>query len=379
MIIGVPKEVKVQEYRIGMVPGGVKSLIRAGHRVLLEKAAGEGSGYHDGEYEAAGAKMVTSASEVYERADMIVKVKEPQPSEYKMLKHGQILFCYLHLAPEPELTQALIDQGVNAIALETIQLDDGTLPCLSPMSEIAGRMAVQIGAHYLEKKNGGAGVLLGGVPGVTPALVTIIGAGQVGSNAARIAVGMNARVVIFDIDLQKLAHLDELYAGRLITSMSDPDQIERFVPYSHLLVGGVLHPGGRAPVLVTEEMVKEMRKGSVIVDVAVDQGGCIETIHPTTHENPTYILHDVIHYGVSNMPGAVPRTSTQALTNATLRYIQMITDKGLEHALENYPPLARGLNIYCPSKESKGCITCEPVAQALGLEYSAYSSLVHNI
>jgi len=379
MIIGVPKEVKVQEYRVGMVPGGVKSLIRAGHRVLVEKAAGEGSGYHDGEYEAAGAETVMSAVEVYERADMIVKVKEPQRSEYEMLKHGQILFCYLHLAPEPELTQALVDQGVNAIALETIQLDDGTLPCLAPMSEIAGRMAVQIGAHYLEKENGGAGVLLGGVPGVTPALVTIIGAGQVGSNAARIAVGMNARVVILDIDLQKLSHLDELYAGRLITSMSDPDQIERFVPYSHLLIGAVLHPGGRAPVLVTEEMVKEMRKGSVIVDVAVDQGGCIETIHPTTHENPTYILHDVIHYGVSNMPGAVPRTSTQALTNATLRYIHMITDEGLEHAFENHPPLARGLNIYCPPGESTGCITCEPVAQALGLEYSAYSSFVHNV
>jgi len=379
MIIGVPKEVKVQEYRVGMVPGGVKSLIRAGHRVLLEKAAGEGSGYHDGEYEAAGAGIVISASEIYERADMIVKVKEPQLPEYEMLKQGQILFCYLHLAPEPELTQALIDQGVNAIALETIQLDDGTLPCLSPMSEIAGRMAVQIGAHYLEKENGGAGVLLGGVPGVTPALVTIIGAGQVGSNAARIAVGMNARVVILDIDLQKLAHLDEVYAGRLITSMSDPDQLERFVPYSHLLVGAVLHPGGRAPVLVTEEMVKEMRKGSVIVDVAVDQGGCIETIHPTTHEKPTYILHDVIHYGVSNMPGAVPRTSTQALTNATLRYIQMITDEGLEHALENHPPLARGLNIHCSAGESTGCITCEPVAHALGLEYRAYSSLVHTV
>ena len=379
MIIGVPKEVKVQEYRVGMVPGGVKSLTRAGHRVLVEKAAGEGSGYNDREYEAAGAEMVMSASEVYERADMIVKVKEPQPPEYEMLKQNQILFCYLHLAPEPELTQALLDQGVNAIAMETIQLDDGTLPCLAPMSEIAGRMAVQVGAHYLEKKNGGAGVLLGGVPGVTPALVTIIGAGQVGSNAARIAVGMNARVVILDIDLQKLAHLDELYAGRLITSMSDPNQIERFVPYSHLLIGAVLHPGGRAPVLVTEDMVKEMRTGSVIVDVAVDQGGCIETIHPTTHENPIYILHDVIHYGVSNMPGAVPRTSTQALTNATLRYIQMITDEGLEHALENHPPLTRGLNIYCPAGESTGCITCEPVAQALGLEYGAYSSLGHNV
>ena len=378
MIIGVPKEVKVQEYRVGMVPGGVKSLVRAGHRVLVEKAAGEGSGYHDGEYEAAGAETVRSASEIYERADMIVKVKEPLPPEYETLKHNQILFCYLHLAPEPELTQALIDHGINAIAMETIQLDDGTLPCLAPMSEIAGRMAVQIGAHYLEKENGGAGVLLGGVPGVTPALVTIIGAGQVGSNAARIAVGMNARVVILDIDLQKLAHLDELYAGRLITSMSDPDQIERFVPYSHLLVGAVLHPGGRAPVLVTEEMVKEMRKGAVIVDVAVDQGGCIETIHATTHENPTYILHDVIHYGVSNMPGAVPRTSTQALTNATLRYIHMIADEGLEHTLENHPPLARGLNIYCPPGEGKGFITCEPVAEALGLEYLAYSSIAQH-
>jgi alanine dehydrogenase len=262
---------------------------------------------------------------------------------------------------------------VNAIALETIQLDDGTLPCLAPMSEIAGRMAVQIGAHYLERENGGAGVLLGGVPGVTPALVTIIGAGQVGSNAVRIAVGMNARVVVFDIDLQKLAHLDELFAGKLITSMSDPDQIERFVPYSHLLIGAVLHPGGRAPVLVTEEMVKKMRRGAVIVDVSVDQGGCVETIHPTTHEEPTYILHDVIHYGVSNMPGAVPRTSTQALTNATLKYIHMITSEGLEHSLENHPPLARGLNIYCQAGEAKGSVTCEPVAIAQGLKYSPYS------
>jgi alanine dehydrogenase len=378
MIIGVPKEIKAQEYRVGMVPGGVKSLVRAGQQVLVEKEAGEGSGYYDSEYQAAGAQIVKSATEVYKRAEMIVKVKEPQPPEYEMLRHRRILFCYLHLAPESELTSALIDRGVNAIALETIQLDDGTLPCLAPMSEIAGRMAVQIGAHYLERENGGAGVLLGGVPGVTPALVTIIGAGQVGSNAARIAVGMNARVVVFDIDLQKLARLDELYAGKLITSMSDPDQIERFVPYSHLLVGAVLHPGGRAPVLVTEEMVKKMRKGSVIVDVSVDQGGCVETIHPTTHNEPTYVLHDVIHYGVSNMPGAVPRTSTQALTNATLEYIQMIASEGLEHSLENHPPLARGLNIYCPVGEGKGNITCEPVALAQGMEYSSYSSLIHN-
>jgi alanine dehydrogenase len=373
MIIGVPKEIKAQEYRVGMVPGGVKSLAGTGQRILLERGAGEGSGYHDAEYQAAGAEIVESEIEVYERAEMIVKVKELQPPEYEMLKRGQILFCYLHLAPEPELTQALIDRGVNAIALETIQLDDGTLPCLAPMSEIAGRMAVQIGAHYLERENGGAGVLLGGVPGVTPALVTIIGAGQVGSNAVRIAVGMNARVVVFDTDLQKLAHLDELFAGKLITSMSDPDQIERFAPYSHLLIGAVLNPGGRAPVLVTEEMVKEMRRGSVIIDVSVDQGGCVETIHPTTHEEPTYILHDVIHYGVSNMPGAVPRTSTQALTNATLKYIHMLAGEGLEHSLENHPPLARGLNIYCPAGEAKGNITCEPVAIAQGLEYSPYS------
>ena len=372
MIIGVPKEIKVHEYRVGMVPGGVKSLVGTGQRVLMEKGAGEGSGYNDAEYKAAGAEIVKSATEVYERAEMIVKVKEPQPPEYEMLKQGQILFCYLHLAPETELTRALIDRGVNAIALETIQLDDGTLPCLAPMSEIAGRMAVQIGAHYLERENGGAGVLLGGVPGVTPALVTVIGAGQVGLNAVRIAVGMNARVVVLDIDLQKLAHLDEVFAGKIITSMSDPDQIERFVPYSHLLIGAVLHPGGRAPVLVTEEMVKEMRRGSVIADVSVDQGGCVETIHPTTHDEPIYILHDVIHYGVSNMPGAVPRTSTQALTNATLKYIHMITSEGLEHSLENHPPLARGLNIYCPTGESKGCVTCEPVAIAQGLEYEPY-------
>ena len=375
MIIGVPKEVKVQEYRIGIVPGGVKSLVQAGQQILVEKEAGEGSGYHDTEYEAAGAEIVKSAAEVYERGEIIVKVKEPQSSEYEMLKHRQILFCYLHLAPEPGLTSALIERGVNAIALETIQLDDGTLPCLAPMSEIAGRMAVQIGAHYLERENGGAGVLLGGVPGVTPALVTIIGAGQVGANAARIAVGMNARVVILDTDLQKLAHLDEQYAGKLITSMSDPDQIERFVPYSHLLIGAVLHPGGRAPLLVTEEMVKEMRNGSVIVDVAVDQGGCVETIHPTTHEEPTYLVHGIIHYGVSNMPGAVPRTSTQALTNATLKYIHMIASEGLEHSLENHLPLTKGLNTYCPKGESKSRIICEPVAIAQGLECSPYSSL----
>jgi len=373
MIVGVPKEIKVQEYRVGMVPGGIKSLVQTGQQVLVEKGAGEGSGYRDAEYQAAGAEIVNSATEVYERAEMIVKVKEPQPLEYGMLRRGQILFCYLHLAAEPELTRALLDRAVNAIALETIQLDDGTLPCLAPMSEIAGRMAVQIGAHYLQRESGGAGVLLGGVPGVTPALVTIIGAGQVGANAARIAVGMNARVVIFDIDLQKLAHLDELYAGRLMTSMSDPDQIERFAPFSHLLIGAVLHPGGRAPVLVTEEMVRQMRRGSVIVDVSVDQGGCVETIHPTTHEEPTYILHDVIHYGVSNMPGAVPRTSTQALTNATLKYIHMITGEGLEHSLENHPPLARGLNIYCPPGECTGAVTCEPVALAHGLDHSPYS------
>ncbi len=373
MIIGVPKEIKVQEYRVGMVPGGVKSLVRSGHQILIEKGAGQGSGFEDAEYKDAGAEIVKKAAEVYERADMVVKVKEPQPSEYGMLRPGRVLFCYLHLAPEPELTRELVDRGVNAIGMETIQLDDGWLPCLAPMSEIAGRMAVQIGAHYLQKENGGAGILLGGVPGVTAALVAVLGAGQVGSNAVRIAAGMNARVIVFDIDLQKLARLDELYAGRLITSMSDPDQIERFVPYSHLLIGAVLHPGGRAPVLVREDTVKRMRRGSVIVDVAVDQGGCVETIHPTTHEDPVYVRHGVIHYGVSNMPGAVPRTSTRALTNATLRYIQMIADEGLEHSLKNHPPLLRGLNIYCPPGESKGIVTCEPVAQAQGLEYHPYS------
>ncbi len=377
MLIGIPKEIKIQEYRVGMVPGGVKSLVQAGHQVLLEKEAGEGSGYADAEFEAAGAETVTSAAEVYERAEMIVKVKEPQPPEYEMLKHRQILFCYLHLAPEPELTRALIKGGVNSIALETIQLDDGSLPCLSPMSDIAGRMSVQIGAHYLQRENGGAGVLLGGVPGVTPALVTIIGAGQVGSNALRMAVGMNARVVVLDVDLQRLTRLDEQYAGKIITCMSDPDQIERFAPYSHLLIGAVLHPGGRAPVLVTEGMVKKMRKGSVIVDVAVDQGGCVETIHPTTHEEPTYTLHGVIHYGVSNMPGAVPRTSTQALTNATLKYIHIIANEGFEHSLENHLSLAKGLNIYCPKGEEKGRVTCEPVAEAQELECTPYPSLIH--
>ena len=372
MIVGVPKEIKTQEYRVGLVPGGAKALVLSGHRVVVQAGAGEGSGFADEEYRAVGAEVVVGAKRVYETAELIAKVKEPQPAEIKRLRAGQILFCYLHLAPAAKLTHGLIERGVQAVALETIQLDDGTLPCLAPMSEIAGRMAVQVGAWYLMRENGGAGVLLGGVPGVAPGKVAILGAGQAGSNAARIALGMGAQVTVLDIAPARLARLDEVFSGRLITIMSDPHNLEVYVRDSDLVIGAVLIPGGRAPVLVPAQLVAQMRPGSVIVDIAVDQGGCIETTRPTSHDQPTFIAHGVIHYCVPNMPGAVARTSTLALTNATLPYLRKIADHGLDRALSEDASLRRGLNLYKPASETRSVVTCAPVAQAQDLHLWHY-------
>ena len=372
MIIGVPKEIKTQEYRVGLVPGGAKTLLQSGHRVVVQAGAGEGSGFADQEYRAVGAEVVVGAKKVYETAELIAKVKEPQPAEIKRLRAGQILFCYLHLAPAPKLTRGLIERGVQAVALETIQLDDGALPCLAPMSEIAGRMAVQVGAWYLMRENGGAGVLLGGVPGVAPGKVAILGAGSAGSNAARIALGMGAQVTVLDIAPARLARLDEVFSGRLITIMSDPHNLEVCVRDSDLVIGAVLVPGGRAPVLVPAQLVAQMRPGSVIVDIAVDQGGCIATTRPTSHDQPTFIAHGVIHYCVPNMPGAVARTSTLALTNATLPYLRKIAEHGLDRALTEDASLRRGLNLYKPASETRSVVTCAPVAQAQDLHLWHY-------
>lgn len=364
MIVGVPKEIKTNENRVGLVPAGVSALIKAGHRVIVQKSAGEGSGISDVEYARAGAEMVDTLEEVYREAEMIVKVKEPQPQEYELFREGQILFTYLHLAAEEALTKCLIDKKVIAIAYETVTGPDGTLPLLTPMSEVAGRMSVQIGARLLEKHNGGAGLLLGGVPGVPPARVTIIGGGVVGTNAAKIALGMGAQVTILDINPDRLRYLDDIFYGRIRTLMSNAYTIAEAVQDADLLIGAVLIPGARAPKLVTEEMVEAMRPGSVIVDVAIDQGGCIETVdRVTTHTEPTYVKHGVIHYSVANIPGAVPRTSTFALTNATLPYVLELANKGWLKAIKENPGLANGVNII------DGKVTCPGVAEAFGLPY----------
>ncbi|NOZ87849.1 MAG: alanine dehydrogenase [Deltaproteobacteria bacterium] len=364
MIIGVPKEVKIREYRVGMVPGGVHQLVARGHKVLIEKDAGIGSGIPDDAYLRAGAEVLDSADEVWSRAEMIVKVKEPIEEEYPRFKDGLVLYTYLHLAPVPKLTKVLMNSGVKAVAYETIQLDDGFLPLLKPMSEIAGRMATQVGAGLLEKEHGGRGVLLGGVPGVTPGRVVVVGGGVVGTNAARIAVGLGADVTLMDISLRRLTYLDDIFGGKLKTIFSDPDNIRTAVKNADLVVGAVLIPGAKAPHLVTEAMVKEMPEGAVIVDVAIDQGGCIETAQATTHDNPTIVKHGVIHYGVTNMPGAVARTSTFALTNATIQYAVLIADFGLEEAIKRDRALARGVNVY------NGKVTCKPVADSMGVEYT---------
>lgn len=363
MIIGVPKEIKNNENRVGITPAGVLSFTQAGHEVWVEKGAGLGSGYSDAEYEAQGAILKNTAEETW-AADMVLKVKEPLESEYTFFRPGLLLFTYLHLAPAPELTQALIDGDVIAIGYETV-VDHGTLPLLNPMSEVAGRMATQLGAQFLTKIEGGSGILLGGVPGVKKGHVVIIGGGNVGVNAAQMAVGLGAKVTILDINPKRLAELDAQFDGKVQTLMSNTFNISESVQDADLLIGAVLIPGARAPKLVTKEMVASMKPGSVIIDVAVDQGGIIETAdRVTTHDNPTYLVDGVIHYAVANMPGAVARTSTQALTNATLPYALELANKGAEQAIADSTALRTGLNI------SRGKVTNQAVAASLGLAYS---------
>ncbi|HHY34133.1 MAG TPA: alanine dehydrogenase [Firmicutes bacterium] len=365
MKIGVPKEIKPDENRVSVTPAGVVAFTKAGHQVLVEASAGVGSGFTDEDYRRAGATILPGPREVYEQADMIIKVKEPLPPEYDLMREGQILFTYLHLAPEPELTRVLANRKVDAVAYETVETRDRTLPLLTPMSEIAGRMSVQIGAHFLEKRHGGRGVLLGGVPGVPPANVVIIGGGTVGTNAAKIAVGMGAHVTILDINLDRLRYLDDIFGGRIHTVASNAFNIAQAVEEADLVVGAVLIPGARAPRLVTEEMVKKMKPGSVIVDVAIDQGGCVETMDRiTSHSDPVFVKHGVVHYSVPNIPGAVPRTSTFALTNATLPYALELANKGFARAVRENAALAKGVNV------TRGKITYKAVAEAHGLPYT---------
>lgn len=364
MIIGVPKEIKNNENRVGMTPGGAKAYIRKGHKVLIETHAGEGSGFTDEEYKSVGCEIYTDVTKLFADAEMIVKVKEPLASEYGLFKEGQILYTYLHLAPAPELTEALLKAKVKGVAFETVQLPSGELPLLTPMSEVAGRMSIQVGATLLQKYNGGLGVLLGGVPGVAPAEVVIIGGGKVGTNAAKMAVGMGARVTILDMSLSRLAYLDDIFNGRVTTLVSNEYNLEDSAKKADLLVGCVLVPGSAAPKVVSEDMVKQMKKGSVIVDVAIDQGGSIATIdRVTTHDNPSYESHGVVHYSVANMPGAVPRTSTIALEGSTLPYGLQLADKGLEQAVLDNPALMKGLNVY------EGFVTYKGVADSLELPY----------
>jgi len=369
--IGVPKEIKLDENRVSLTPAGTKVLVSKGYQVLVQQGAGLGSGFEDADYVAAGAKILPDAASVWVEADMIIKVKEPLPSEYPLMKKRQLLFTYLHLAPEPELTRVLIEKEIDAIAYETVQLPNRNLPLLTPMSEIAGRMSVQIGAHFLEKRYGGKGVLLGGVPGVPPAEVVIIGGGTVGTNAAKIAVGMGAKVTILDINLDRLRYLDDIFGSRIQTAASNEHTISEAVKRADLLVGSVLIPGAKAPRLVTEDMVKTMKPGSVIVDVAIDQGGCIETMdHTTTHSDPTFIKHGVVHYSVPNIPGAVPRTSTMALTNATLPYAVLLAEKGFKEAVRQNSALAKGVNV------TAGKVTYPAVAEAHNLPYTPLQEVI---
>ena len=368
MKIGVPGETKDLEARVGMTPDGVRHLAGEGHQVWVERGAGLGSGFADEDYEKAGARCV--AAEEAWTADLLVKVKEPQPHEIPRLRRGQTLFTYLHLAANRELTRALCDTGVIAIAYETIRNGDGTFPVLAPMSEVAGRLAVQIGVTLLQRDRGGKGLLLGGIPGVMRGRVTVIGAGTVGINAVRVAHALGAEVYVLDVDLPRLGYIYDIFGGGISTLYSNRVNIERAVRGSDLLIGAVYVHGRRAPVLVSEEMVASMQPGSVIADVAVDQGGCVATIHPTTHSNPTYRVHDVIHYGVANMPGAVPRTSTFALANSTLPYVERLAEAGTEAAMRRDPALAQGANLWL------GEIVCEGVAESLGLPYRPLSDLL---
>ncbi len=363
MIVGCPGEIKVQEYRVGMTPAGVREVVACGHQVLIEKGAGLGSGIPDADYVEYGAELVGSIEEVYERSDLIVKVKEPIAPEYELLRRGQSLYTYLHLAAAPELAEVLLKKEVTSIAYETVQLANGQLPLLIPMSEVAGRMATQVGAASLQKEHGGKGRLLGGVPGVRPARVAVLGGGIVGTQAAKMAVGMGAEVTILDRSLDRLRQLDDIFGGRLKTRFSDVTSLRECVLSSDLVVGAVLIAGASAPKLVSREMLSEMEPGSVIVDVAVDQGGCIETCKPTTHEEPTFVVDGVIHYCVANMPGAVPHTSTFALNNATTPYLAKMAKMGVIEALQADPELRLGLNCY------KGKCTHDAVASSLGYDY----------
>lgn len=364
MIIGIPKEIKEDEYRVGIVPAGVRELVSNGHRVFIEKGAGVGSGIDDEEYKREGAIIFDMPEEIYSQADMIIKVKEPLPSEYPLLKKGQILYAFLHLAPAKKLASALLKQEVIAIAYETVELDNASLPLLIPMSEVAGRMAIHEGAKYLEREKGGRGILLGGVPGVKPGKVVILGGGVVGSNAARMAAGTGANVTLLDVNLEKLRYLDDIFGGRVTTLSSNHHNIIESIKGADLVIGGVLITGAKAPKLITRQMLTCMQKGSVIVDVCIDQGGAIETSRPTTHSNPTFIEEGVIHYCVSNMPGALARTSTFALTNATMPYALELANNGFKKAVQKNAPLRKGVNII------RGEVSHPSVAKALNLPHS---------
>lgn len=363
MLIGVPKEIKNHEYRVGLTPAGVRELVANGHQVMVEKQAGAAIGFGDDLYAAAGARMVEAAAEIFATAEMVIKVKEPQPIEYKQLRVGQILYTYLHLAPDPEQTKGLVESGAICIAYETVTDVRGGLPLLAPMSEVAGRMAIQAAAHALEKAQGGSGILLGGVPGVAPGHVTVLGGGVVGINAARIAMGIGADVTLLDKSLPRLKEIDNDFGGRIKTLYSTQDAIEAELKMADAVIGAVLIPGTAAPRLVTRDMLKLMKPGSVLVDVAIDQGGCFETSHATTHQDPTYVVDGVIHYCVANMPGAVARTSTVALTNATLAFALAIANKGVKRALLEDGHLKNGLNV------CRGKVTYEAVARELGYEF----------
>ncbi|WP_419893097.1 alanine dehydrogenase [Oceanobacillus kimchii] len=372
MIIGVPKEIKNNENRVAMTPAGVVHLINAGHTVQIEKGAGLGSNFTDAEYKEAGAELIDSAASVWENADMIMKVKEPLSSEYKYFRKGLVLFTYLHLAAAPELTKALVDSEVTAIAYETITLN-GTLPLLTPMSEVAGRMATQIGAQYLEKSEGGKGILLGGIPGVSRGKVTVIGGGVVGTHAAKIALGLGAEVTIIDLNPVRLRQLDDIFGSSIQTLMSNPYNIAEAVKDSDLVIGSVLIPGRKAPKLVTDEMIQSMQPGSVLVDVAIDQGGNFETVdHPTTHDKPIYVKHDVLHYAVANIPGAVPRTATVGLTNVTVPYAVQIASKGAVKAIQDNPAILSGVNVM------NGKVTYEAVAADLGYDFVSPEDAIKN-
>ena len=370
MRVGIPRELKDNEYRVAITPAGVRELVVADHEVVIERGAGRGSSITDAEYERAGASIVPNADDVFAAADLVLKVKEPIPEEFGRLREGLVLFTYLHLAAEEALTSALLESGTTAVAYETVEMDDGSLPLLAPMSEVAGRMAPQVGATFLERENGGRGVLLGGVSGVRPARVVVIGAGMAGMNAAWIAQGMEAEVVVLDTNINKLRDIDRIHQGKILTLASNRLAVEEVCVTADLVIGAVLVPGARAPKVVTEEVIADMRDGSVVVDIAIDQGGCFDTSQMTTHSDPTYVVHDVVHYCVGNMPGAVPHTSTYALTNATMPYVVALAANGFEDAVRADPDLAKGVNVY------KGNLCNGPVAEAHGLQHAPLEDLL---